>query len=338
MLYLRERGGGTVEHVVSSRARPSKYDKYDAPIAMSTPGTTAMSAEATTTIEDDDGDGDCLHSSDMVIWPECWTHLIDSLQPSRRGADGDEDNDGDDDFGKEGEWGPAGRQRRRPRRRPRRRSEREYQIAIWWLSVDNNRGMFNPNDFATRGDVLHLVQSAYAREYVQSQLGNVHERDDEKLRGRGGTKDEGCGKTNDRNDAVLDLTEFISSHASSSSSMSLSSTTPTSCTRDVDVAYNPAKGMHYTDQIIRRAVGGRRGRGRMVVGSEVVGGGASDSDRGADDGEGRGSMRFVPIGLGPDGRGRMTGEEVAALLGRSKVVSVPFSQAFLFGGWRLNDS
>ncbi|KAL3809235.1 hypothetical protein ACHAXA_005283 [Cyclostephanos tholiformis] len=337
MLYLRETGGGRVEHVASSsRARPSRYDRYDAPMATSLPGAmettaggreggeenTSVSMDSSAVegdVDDDDhddhDDDGSLHSSEMVIWPECWTHLIDSLQPSSRGGGGDHDDEDDRNFGEEGGERP-------PRQRRRRRRERKYQIAIWWLSVDNNRGMFSPSDFAIRGDVLHLAQSAYAREYVKSHLRNLGGDDrlhDREISGGGGLGGDD-GMSNNRR-AVLDLTEFVSSHASSSSksgSRLAVDDVVVECARDVDVAYNPAKGMHYTDQIIRRAVGGRRKVG-MVVTSEVVGG-VSGSYHGAN-GESYGVIRFAPIGKGPDGRGRMTGEEVTSLLSRSKVRS-----------------
>jgi hypothetical protein len=167
MLYLRERGGGGVEHVASSRARPSRYHRYDAPPATHPPGTTTRWGEdhlpsestvAATPATAAEGVGNGVddgrrrrrcrrHSSEMVIWPECWTHLIDSLQPP---------NDDDFEGGESEEGDGTGRGQRFP----------DYQIAIWWLSVDNNRGRFAPRDFATRGDVLHLAQSAYAREHV----------------------------------------------------------------------------------------------------------------------------------------------------------------------------
>jgi hypothetical protein len=56
--------------------------------------------------------------------------------------------------------------------------------------------------------------------------------------------------------------------------------------RDIDVVYNPAKGIHYTNEIIRRA------------------------------GQ---TLQIVPIGKGPNGQVRMTGTEVTNLLHRAKV-------------------
>ena len=93
--------------------------------------------------------GEEEHSSELVVWPECWTHLIDSLQPTEPGR-------------------------------------KKYQIAIWWLSVDNNKGRFLPSQFALRRDVLHLAQSAYAREYVSSRL--------ERAEGGGKGGEEGWGE------------------------------------------------------------------------------------------------------------------------------------------------
>ena len=60
--------------------------------------------------------------------------------------------------------------------------------------------------------------------------------------------------------------------------------------------------MHYTDEIIRRACGKA---GKADANGSIGGGG----------------MRFNPIGKGAGGRERLTGDEVVALLRRSKVVS-----------------
>ncbi|KAL9184692.1 hypothetical protein ACHAXT_012662 [Thalassiosira profunda] len=224
MLYLRERGGGGVEHVRSSRARSAKYDRYDAPPAVEMPGMTSRN---------DDNE----YSSELVIWPECWTHLIDSLQP-------DDDLDG----------------------------RKKYQIAIWWLSVNNNKGRFLPAQFAVRKDILHLTQSRYAWEYVSSKL--LPKR-------QGGGPSEGGHN-------VMMLTEFIP-YASPAFAPKLAEPAEPP-ERDLDVVYNTAKGMHYTDEIIRRACGK-----------------AGKAD--ADGSIGGGGLRFNPIGKGSgragpaDGRG-----------------------------------
>ena len=83
--------------------------------------------------------------------------------------------------------------------------------------------------------------------------------------------------------------------------------------RELDVVYNPAKGMHYTDEIIRRMCGGGGGGKKVKTLNWNDGGGSSGVE---------GSIRFTPIGKGVGGRERMTGEEVVDLLRRSKVVRV----------------
>eukprot|EP00804_Cyclotella_cryptica_P001173 CCRYP_017001-RB/>CCRYP_017001-RB protein AED:0.02 eAED:0.02 QI:0/0/0.5/1/0/0/2/6193/483 len=204
MLYLRERHNAV--HVVEGATRPKKYNLYDAPPATALPG------------EGDDctigKDGYC---SDLVVWPEIWTKFMDALQPTKERCD---DNEKDSVKSK------------------------KYQSAIWWLSVDNNRGAFGPKDFRDRCDVLHLVQSAYARQYIHSSL-------------VGGKRETPMKK----HAGVLDLTEFIPYATSLSFSRSSTgdetsetvATTSTHHARDLDVVYNPAKGIHYTNEIIRRA-------------------------------------------------------------------------------------
>eukprot|EP00984_Skeletonema_dohrnii_P003064 scaffold1032_cov129-Skeletonema_dohrnii-CCMP3373.AAC.1 len=81
MLYLRERSSSgnktLVEQVFgdnrSSSPRPSKYDKYNAPMMEHHFPPPHPSPECTS-----NNGGE--YSSDLVIWPEVWTHLIDSLQ------------------------------------------------------------------------------------------------------------------------------------------------------------------------------------------------------------------------------------------------------------------
>jgi hypothetical protein len=197
-------------------------------------------------------DGYC---SDLVIWPEIWTKYMDALQ--RDGA-----------------------------------LNKKYQIAIWWLSVDNNRGAFSPKDFQERCDVLHLVQSYYARRYVTSNI--VGKKQQQVVNGQA---------------KVLDLTEFIP-HANKFAAGNEADTlengssdeTIKQSTRDLDVVYNPLKGMHYTDEIIRRS-GVKRARNADGVG--VTSG-----------------VQFTPIGGGEGGKVRISGEEVVALLKRAKVVSL----------------
>lgn len=315
MLYLRERstnsGGGAVEHIQSSRARSTKYDRYLAPPAPHLPGwgwEREGEERPVVAVANDNDDGE--YSSEMVIWPECWTHLIDSLQPSP--PNDDDDNFIDDDNNNK-DLLLAERSTN-----IRRRRRRKYQIAIWWLSVNNNNGQFSPHQFATRCDVLHLAQSAYAREYVFSRL-------------KRGEKKRGVEQNNDDNDDddinLLSLTEFIPYASQTFSSATTSAEDDdddhhrlcdhndvVATTRDLDVVYNPAKGMHFTDEIIRRMCGGKKVRVNLMDGGSGDGGGAV--------GGVGGSIRFTPIGKGIDGRERMTGEEVVALLRRSKVVRV----------------
>ena len=260
MLYLRERSTGkksSVEQVFGDSRRsprPTKYNKYNAPMAdhrfpSQQPTTSSSGSE---------------YSSDLVIWPECWTHLIDSLQS---------------------------------------RCHLKYQIAIWWLSVNNNKGRFTQDQFTVRKDILHLVQSAYAREYVESKLsfGDSQTRSDVK-------------EDMKQQKKVLTLTEFIPYTSSefelASMPIATEAAKPTTTVGTDDnkesksnlVVYNPAKGMHFTDEIIRRACGKHA---KTESDGSVSGGG----------------IRFCPIGKGPGGRERMTGEEVVGLLKKAKVVS-----------------
>jgi hypothetical protein len=140
------------------------------------------------------------YSSDLVVWPECWTHLIDSLQPQQL--------------------------------KQKQQSSKKYQIAIWWLSVNNNKERFTQHHFTIRKDVLHLVQSAYAREYVRSKLG--------------GSNGSSC--------CVLTMTEFIP-YTSSEFELTSSENGSSGDSKSNLVVYNPAKGMTHTDEIIRRACG-----------------------------------------------------------------------------------
>eukprot|EP00574_Skeletonema_japonicum_P000216 CAMPEP_0201741210 /NCGR_PEP_ID=MMETSP0593-20130828/46697_1 /ASSEMBLY_ACC=CAM_ASM_000672 /TAXON_ID=267983 /ORGANISM="Skeletonema japonicum, Strain CCMP2506" /LENGTH=526 /DNA_ID=CAMNT_0048235539 /DNA_START=1 /DNA_END=1581 /DNA_ORIENTATION=- len=266
MLYLRERSSGnasSVEQVFADRSpRPSKYDKYNAPIAEHQfPSHLSPSSDSTSGSLSNNGG----YSSDLVIWPEVWTHLIDSLQlePSLNAT--------------------------------------KYQSAIWWLSVNNNKGRFAPQQFVQRRDILHLVQSSYARDYVRTKLSAA-------------TSSNGVGSDAKKNNEqqqqhVLTLTEFI---PYTSSEFALPLTPAAKATTDKNngsnkepklnlVVYNPAKGMHWTDEIIRRACG-KQARTERDGSVTTVGG-----------------IRFRPIGKGLGGRERMTGEEVVELLKTAKV-------------------
>ena len=274
MLYLRERSNkSSVEQVFGDRSpRPSKYDKYNAPMTEHYFPTHSSDYPSSTS-----SSSNGRYSSDLVIWPEVWTHYIDSLQPERG---------------------------------------RKYQSAIWWLSVNNNKGRFAPHQFIERQDILHLVQSEYARDYVQTKLSAAA--------ATATSNDVGSGATKKIEQHVLTMTEFI---PYSSSEFALPSAPATETTSDKEkggnelksnlVVYNPAKGMHWTDEIIRRACGKHPKTERD--GSVISGGG----------------IRFCPIGKGPGGRERMSGEEVVELLKTAKVVSfhritcVPLTTLFL---------
>jgi hypothetical protein len=280
MLYLRERndnggtnnnaakGGGMrrMEHVISTTACPTRYARYDAPPAPNLPGhNNSSSSNGAAT---NNGVVSTVHSSEMVIWPECWTHLIDTLLPPHP---------------------PVGQ--------TTATTNVSYQNVIWWLSVDNNKGSFTTKDFVNRRDVLHLVQSAYAYNYVSSHLRHRKDNDDN-------VNDEKSSNRTHHPD-VIDLTEYIWQPSPSSNNNNLYppaeesadnapspavivTATPSQqiLHRDIDVVYNPAKGMHYTNEIIRRA------------------------------GQ---TLQIVPIGKGLNGQIRMTGNEVTNLLCRAKV-------------------
>ena len=252
MLYLRERHGSMV--IAEEANRPSKYSRYNAPAAVDFPCEEGCSIGT---------DGYC---SDLVVWPEIWTKHIDALQPTIDCLRSNRDHNTSKIC--------------------------KHQIAIWWLSVDNNRGAFGPNDFHQRCDVLHLVQSYYARQYVISNIssrkGQFHETEWAK---------------------VLDLTEFIPYALAAATQADIpkdgeSETTPKRPLRDLDVVYNPLKGMHYTDEIMRRS---RNKKARI----------SSDDDYAT----ANAAVKFHPIGGGDGGKERLSGEEVISLLKRAKVVS-----------------
>ena len=67
-----------------------------------------------------DDDDNLLYNNSLIIWPECWTDLIDSFQPDTQ------------------------------------HENKRYQTAIWWLSVNNNNSKFK--DWF-RKDILHFYLS-----------------------------------------------------------------------------------------------------------------------------------------------------------------------------------
>lgn len=161
------------------------------------------------------------YSSSLVIWPECWTNLIDSL-------------------------------------------EGRHQNSIWWLSVDNNNGKFSEWE---RTDILHLHQSEYARCHIVNNLKKASVSE---------TTNEDEGARTRSNLRVLPMTEYIPERCHSSELKGLK--------RDLDILYNPFKGIHYTDEIRKR----------------------SDT-----------KFPFTPIGGG--GEKRISPKEVTKLLHRAKV-------------------
>lgn len=302
MLYLRERNynGGTnsntankgkmrIEHVTSPNACPKRYSSryYDAPPASNLPGYSSSSSSSSKEMlisSSSDGAVSALHSSEMVIWPECWTHLIDTLLPVT----------------------PVGQTTTLTN------NILPYQNVIWWLSVDNNKSRFTTKDFVNRRDVLHLVQSAYAYNYVTSHLRHRKYEEENVVN----NDDDGGRRREDKkthHPDVLHLTEYIWQSSSLSnkscpannenfvdtttttiaSPVVIANNTPSQqpallvLLRDIDVVYNPAKGIHYTNEITRRAAGK--------------------------------TLQLVPIGKGPNGQVRMTANEVSHLLCRAKV-------------------
>jgi hypothetical protein len=283
MLYLRERNnnnsgtnakGGMsriMEHVISTTACPTRYARYDAPPAPNLPGhnnhTNNNNSNNKLISSSSATNHEVIHSSEMVIWPECWTHLIDTLLSPP----------------------PGGQTTTTTNVLP-------YQNVIWWLSVDNNKGSFTTRDFVERRDVLHLVQSAYAYNYVTSHL--RHRKEEENVNDNDG----GRRRVNmsHHHPDVITLTEYIyqslplsnklaDENFDTATSPAVIANTPSqqpTLLRDIDVVYNPAKGIHYTNEIIRRA------------------------------GQ---TLQIVPIGKGLNGQVRMTDHEVTNLLHRAKV-------------------
>ncbi len=151
------------------------------------------------------------------------------------------------------------------------------QCAIWWLSVDNNHGRFQEWH---RRDVLHLVQSEYARQYVLSNgvptthivamteyISNLNlpitndsfmtttaaiaaaaatttqtTNDDANQRQQGNSGKDAAEVTNN-GDAPVTVPGVVAGGAAGA------------VVRDIDVLYNPLKGLHYTDAIRKRSQG-----------------------------------------------------------------------------------
>jgi len=185
------------------------------------------------------------YNSNLIIWPECWTHLIDSLETPRHYYS---DNDSTNETNKN--------------------AMKENQTAIWWLSVDNNNSKFK--DWRRRCDVIHLYQSEYAKNHAMENI----------LPKVGGASSD--VETREIHNMVLPMTEFIPNRQQE---LNLSNTIQEE--RDLDVLFNPFKGMHYTDEIRKRSEGKK--------------------------------IRFTPIGGGENGDERISPEEVTAILHRGKI-------------------
>jgi hypothetical protein len=156
------------------------------------------------------------YNDSLLIWPEVWTHLIDTCQG-------------------------------------------KFQHAIWWLSVNNNNGKFTQWE---RQDILHLYQSEYAKQYILQHLNTI---------GNDGQQEHQQAR-------VLRMTEYIPTRIALDHHHDVQ--------RDLQVLYNPLKGMHYTDEIRKR------------------------SDK---------KITFTPIGGGPNGRELISYEQVKTMLHRAKI-------------------
>ncbi len=141
-----------------------------------------------------DSDDSSTYSSSLVIWPEIWTNLVDSL-------------------------------------------EGNHQNAIWWLSVNNNSGKYQQWG---RRDILHLYQSQYAKCHI---LKNIEKARANNINNGGGEPDD----SNILSKQVLPMTEYIyKSLVEVDQSLEDSQ-------RDLEILYNPLKGIHYTDAIRKRS-------------------------------------------------------------------------------------
>lgn len=121
-----------------------------------------------------------------------------------------------------------------------------------------------------RQDILHLCQSEYAKQYIIQHLNTT--------------------TANVTQRHVLSMTEYIPTRAvlgsSEASNHAGGGTHHDVPRRDLQVVYNPLKGMHYTDEIRKR------------------------SDK---------KITFTPIGGGPNGRERISYEQVKMMLHRAKI-------------------
>ena len=138
-------------------------------------------------------------------------------------------------------------------------SSTDYQVAIWWLSVNNNNNKFQ--QWHTRGDILHLYQSEYAKQHILKHLTNNKNHTNN------------IQQTNNKTEVhkqMICMTEYIPNRSTEDSHKH----------RDLQVLYNPLKGMHFTHEIIKRCGN---------------------------------TIQFTPIGGGPDGRERISPQKVSPI-------------------------
>lgn len=112
----------------------------------------------------------------------------------------------------------------------------QAQKSIWWLSVDNNKGQYFAASCTTNAsrdnNIRHFYQSEYARDYLlkngipTKMLTKLFEYIPKERFVLSSPDDDGSFANHARYDAN---------------------------TRDLDVVYNPAKGKHFTDEIIEQS-------------------------------------------------------------------------------------
>eukprot|EP00557_Chaetoceros_sp_GSL56_P000478 CAMPEP_0176489220 /NCGR_PEP_ID=MMETSP0200_2-20121128/7161_1 /TAXON_ID=947934 /ORGANISM="Chaetoceros sp., Strain GSL56" /LENGTH=479 /DNA_ID=CAMNT_0017886325 /DNA_START=357 /DNA_END=1793 /DNA_ORIENTATION=- len=153
-------------------------------------------------------------SSSLVIWPECWTEFMNVLNMNKS-------MNGDRGTTKGGQGGGDGNHHQQ-------QQQQQHKQAIWWLSVDNNRGKFQ--EWHRRRDILHLYQSEYARQYIMKHLN--HDNND---------------MTATTQSLVFPMTEYIPFRHRQPHPQ------PQPECRDLEILYNPLKGLHYTDEIRKRS-------------------------------------------------------------------------------------
>lgn len=115
-----------------------------------------------------------------------------------------------------------------------------HQNSIWWLSVNNNSGKFQQWD---RKDILHLYQSEYAKCHIVQHL--------QKAKCVADNEDKDKDSWNTRQ--VLPITEYIPQRHSHSPNTMKELPRNQDRDRDLEILYNPLKGIHYTDAIRNRS-------------------------------------------------------------------------------------